>query len=132
MIVLDTHALLWLLEDSPRLGRKAARLASAALRVDDLAVSATSFWEVAHLVQRRRLRLDGSALSFRTTVLEMGVRELVVDGAVSIAAADLATELHDPADCHIVATAVQHGARLMTADERIIIAEVVATIDATA
>jgi PIN domain nuclease of toxin-antitoxin system len=131
VILLDTHALLWLLEDSPRLWRKAARLASAALRVDGLAVSATSFWEVAHLIQRRRLRLDGSA-SFRTAVLEMGVREMVVDGAVSIAAADVATSLHDPADCHIVATAVQHGARLMTADERIISAKVVATIDATA
>ncbi len=57
---------------------------------------------------------------------------MVVDGAVSIAAADLATDLNDPADCHIVATAVQHGARLMTADERVINAEVVATIDATA
>lgn len=95
-------------------------------------MSATSFWEVAHLVQRRRLRLDGAALCFRTAVLEMGVRELVVDGAVSIAAADLATDLHDPADCHIVATAVRNGARLMTADERIIDADVVATIDATA
>lgn len=132
MIVLDTHALVWLLEDSPRLGRKAARLASAALRADGLAVSATSFWEVAHLVQRRRLRLDGSALSFRAAVLEMGVREIVVDGAASIAAAELASDLQDTADCHIVATAVQHGARLMTADERIINAEVVVTIDARA
>ena len=131
MILLDTHALLWLLEDSPRLGRKAARLASAALRVDGLAVSATSFWEVAHLVQRRRVRLDGSVVSFRSAVLEMRVRELVVDGAVSISAAHLASELHDPADCHIVATALQHGARLLTADERIISAKVTTTIDAT-
>lgn len=130
MIVLDTHALIWLLEESPRLGRGAARKATSALRIDALSVCATTFWEVAQLHAKGRLRLDGSPTSFRAAVLELGIREIAVDGEMSITASDLAAQLVDPADCHIVASALRTGARLMTVDARIRGAGVVATIDA--
>ena len=56
MIVLDTHVLLWLAEDHPRLGRRASRLADAALHREELHVSAISFWEIAMLVARLTLQ----------------------------------------------------------------------------
>ena len=130
MIVLDTHVLIWLLEESPNLGRRAAKTASAALHVDAVSVSATTFWEVAHLVAKGRIRLEGSAASFRAVVLELGIREVPVDGDIAVDAASLAALLADPADCHIVATARKTGARLMTADRRIQDAAAVDTIDA--
>jgi PIN domain nuclease of toxin-antitoxin system len=130
VIVLDTHVLIWLLEESPKLGRRAAKTASAALHVDALAVSATTFWEVAHLVTKGRIQIEGSPASFRAVVLELGIREVPVDGDIAIDAASLASTLSDPADCHIVATARKTGARLMTADRRIQDAAAVDTIDA--
>ncbi len=131
MIVLDTHVLIWLLEESPKLGRRAAKSASVALHVDALAVSATTFWEVAYLVAKGRIQLEGSPASFRAVVLELGIREVPVDGEIAIDAASLASALSDPADCHIVATARKTGARLMTADRRIQDAAAVDTIDAS-
>ena len=131
MIVLVTHVLIWMLEESPKLGRRAAKSASAALHVDALAVSATTFWEVAYLVAKGRIQLEGSPASFRAVVLELGIREVPVDGEIAIDAASLASALSDPAACHIVATARKTGARLMTADRRLQDAAAVDTIDAS-
>ena len=55
MLVLDTHALIWLVEGSRSLGRRSARLADDALARDELAVAAISFWEVAMLARAARI-----------------------------------------------------------------------------
>lgn len=85
---------------------------------------------MAQLQAKGRLRLDGSPTSFRASVLELGIKEISVDGEIAIAASELARRLVDPADCHIVASALRSGARVMTVDTRILEAGVVATIDA--
>lgn len=54
MIVLDTHALVWVLEGVPRLGRRAAALANRALAADRLWTSAIVFWELSLLAHARR------------------------------------------------------------------------------
>jgi PIN domain nuclease of toxin-antitoxin system len=46
-ILLDTHVVIWLTEESRQLGRSARRLADRALARDAVAVSAISFWETA-------------------------------------------------------------------------------------
>ena len=119
MIVLDTHVLVWFAEDSPRLGRRATRIADAALHRDELAIAAVSFWEITMLVARRRLALELPPAAFRLRVLEQGVREVVLDGAMAIHAAEIAG-LSDPADRMIVATALAVGAALVTADTSIL------------
>ena len=60
MILLDTHVLLWQERGDQRLGAQARRLLERALRENNLAVSAISFWEVGMRVQKGRLdlRLD--------------------------------------------------------------------------
>ncbi len=57
MILLDTHALVWLAEGLPALGKKARASADQALAEDALAVSAISLWEIALLHQKDRLTL---------------------------------------------------------------------------
>ncbi len=57
MILLDTHALIWLTEGRPQLGDRARQLADEALAHDDLGVSAITFWETAMLHQRGRIQL---------------------------------------------------------------------------
>lgn len=130
MIVLDTHALVWVLEDAPRLGPRAAVLANRALPEDLLWTSAVAFWELSLLVARGRLRLQASPEQFRTRVQSLGIQEAPVTGDVALRAARLAASLRDPADCFIAATAIVHHARLMTADTRLLGAAVVESVDA--
>jgi PIN domain nuclease of toxin-antitoxin system len=91
------------------------------LRAEELLISAISFCEVAWLHEAGRLALPASPLTWRTSVLAEGVREVPVDGEVAIAAAELSDFHKDPADRLIVATALDQGARLLTAD-RVILA----------
>jgi PIN domain nuclease of toxin-antitoxin system len=57
VILLDTHARVWLAEGHPQLGDRARHLADEALAHDDLGVSAITFWEIAMLHQRGRIQL---------------------------------------------------------------------------
>ena len=120
MTLLDTHVLIWLMEGQARLGKRARRFTDTELARDELGVSAISFWEVAMLHQRNRIRLAQPPDSWRQSVLELGIQELPVSGEVGIAAAML-TDFHpDPADRIIVATATLQRARLLTADGKIL------------
>ena len=120
MIVLDTHVLLWFAEDHPRLGPRTTRLTDAALRREEAMVSAISFWEVAMLAMKGRVRLDMSPATLRQRALGQGIREVPLSGAIGIAAAEVRGFHGDPADRMIVATALSLGAQLMTADRRIL------------
>jgi PIN domain nuclease of toxin-antitoxin system len=120
VILLDTHALVWFAEDNPSLGTRTTRLTDSALQRDEILVSAISFWEIAMLADRQRLTLLVSPAAMRRSVLEQGVRELAVNGAVGIAAAQLADFHGDPADRLIVASALSVDATLVTADRSIL------------
>lgn len=120
MIVLDTHTLLWMDRDDPALGPFARRLIEEAWRVGEVAVSAISFWETAMLALRERIVLPLSATEWRSELLQAGIREIVLDGRIAIIATQLENIHRDPADRFIVATSLQLGATLLTADERIL------------
>ncbi|MBI4514723.1 MAG: type II toxin-antitoxin system VapC family toxin [Deltaproteobacteria bacterium] len=85
-----------------------------------MVVSAISFWEAAMLAGKRRLQLDLSLTAMRRAVIEQGIREIVISGAIGIAAAQLPDFHGDPADRLIVATALSLDATLLTADESIL------------
>lgn len=120
LILLDTHALLWLEQESPALGRAARRLADEALGAGRLAVSAISFWEVALLSVKGRIEADLPVAQWRRDLLGAGLVEVPVDGEIGASAARL-SDLHaDPADRMIAATAILKGATLLTAEERIL------------
>ena len=119
MILLDTHAIIWFTTDSG-LGKKSQRLADKALAEDRLTVSAISFWEIALLVAKGRIKYIDSAAELRQRVLDAGIIELPLTGDIALRAVDLASLPSDPADRFIVATAIVHGAMLMTADEQLL------------
>jgi PIN domain nuclease of toxin-antitoxin system len=118
VILLDTHALLWLAD--ARLGRRSQSMADQALVEDRLAISAISFWEIAVLISRGRLKAVESATALRKEVLDGGAIEVPLTGDIAIRAVDLGNLPDDPADRFIVATAIVHDAILMTADERLL------------
>jgi len=115
-VLLDTHALIWLTAQPERLGRQALRLAEKAQAKGSLHVSAINFWEVAMLAQRAAIRLRTSPEQWRTDVLRLGVQEAAIDGRIAIRATQLMDFHPDPADRMIVATALELGATLLTAD----------------
>ena len=116
MLLLDTHALVWMDADDAALGPQARQAIRQAWSVGEVAVSAISFWEVAMLAQRGRLHLPVSPGTWRADLLEAGVREIPLDGRNMVAAAGLEGLHRDPADRFIVATAVASAAVLITAD----------------
>jgi PIN domain nuclease of toxin-antitoxin system len=120
VILLDTHALMWLAEGHPQLGDRARQLADTALAHEDLGVSAITFWEIAMLHQRGRIQLLQPVEAWRQRLIDQGVREWPVTGEVGMAAAALREFHPDPADRFITATALPHGATLVTADDRIL------------
>ena len=120
MTIFDTHALLWLSVDAPKMGPKTRRLADRALAAGELCVSAMSFWEVAALRRAGRIDLKHPVVPWRDCLLDKGLREIGVDGRIAIAAAELGNFHGDPFDRIITATASCLGATLVTADKKIL------------
>ena len=120
MILLDTHVAIWLTLDNTSLGKRSRRLALQAARNGELAVSAVSFWEIALLISKRRLRPPDPVKEIRRQILTAGTVELPLTGEIAILAGELDTLHGDPADRFITATAIIHNATLITADERLL------------
>lgn len=120
MILLDTHAAIWFMRDDPALGKKARKAALAALDEDQLAVSAITFWEIALLIARRRLRSVDDPVELRSWMLRAGIREVPLTGEIAILAVGIDGLHADPADRMIAATALAHNAMLITADQMLL------------
>jgi len=119
VILLDTHCLVWMADDDPSLGRRCHAMVEAARQQGQLAVSAISFWEIALLAAKSRLKLAAAPAALRRDLFDTGVIELPLTGDIAILAAGL--NLHgDPTDRIIVATAIAHNATLMTADRALL------------
>lgn len=122
MILLDTHVLVRYAVGHRELGKRAVRSIDNALRKRELAVSAISFWEVAMLLEKRRLKLNDTPIAFRALTLRQGIAECTLDGEIAIRSVEL-TALHgDPADRIIAATAIASGATLITSDAKLLAA----------
>ena len=119
MILLDTHAVLWLRAGDARLGNISREDIQRAWEGDELAVSSISFWEMAMLREKGRINYPDDVGLWRREQLEQGLVEIPVDGEIGIRACGLPEFHADPADRIIVATALG-GHRLVTADERIL------------
>lgn len=120
MILLDTHVLVWLDADSADLGRDAAASIDREFADGGVWVSAISFWEIGMLVGKGRLIIARPLATWREELLTAGLLEWPVDGSIALQAAELAQFHGDPADRLIVATARAMGAKLVTADRRIL------------
>ena len=120
VILLDTHVLLWLDRQDPALGTATRELIQIEWERGSVAVCAISFWEAAMLAARGRIELWQSPESWRLDWLGAGLAEIALDGATAMAASSLVEFHADPADRFIVATALAHGASLVTADQAIL------------
>jgi PIN domain nuclease of toxin-antitoxin system len=120
VLLLDTHVAVWLVAGRRELGLRSRRRLDRALAEDKVSLSAFSFWEIATLIARGRLRGISSADKLRDHLVGSGVREIPVDGSIAIAAARFGAVHGDPADRIIVATALEHAAILVTGDRALL------------
>ena len=118
MIVLDTHAWLWWTSDPSRLSGTAR---AAIDRSDGVGVCTISCWELAMLVNRRRIALDRDVRAWiRHALAPDAVEPLVLTADIAVAAALVDADFGgDPADRIIYATARTVRAPLVTKDERL-------------
>lgn len=123
MLLLDTHAWVWIVEgDTQRIGRRAQQALTKAETADGIRISPVSIFEVTALCASGRLRLAGPAEGWvRQALSANGVRLAEMTPAVSIDAGGIPrAALADPMDRLLVATARQLGATLLTADTLIL------------
>jgi PIN domain nuclease of toxin-antitoxin system len=124
--LLDTHAIVWLLEGSAKLGRK-ARAALQNESTESVAISDVSLLEIALLEQRNVITLKPDLATGLKSIAER-LSVFQIDAAVAADAVRLALPHRDPFDRVITATARVHGLTLVTKDERITRAKVVPTL----
>jgi PIN domain nuclease of toxin-antitoxin system len=120
LIILDTHVLIWLDQGVPALGDNARHRANGALREEALATATVSFWEIATLCGRGRLKIGQPIAIWRRSLFDLGLQEMPLDGEVAIVAGELEGLHGDPADRIIIATSILSNATLLTADQSIL------------
>ena len=120
--LLDTHVLVWLALEPKRLSKPARKLVERARAKEGLTIASITLWEIATLVTRRRIAVQGTVANWTTQLLATtGVAILDLTPAI----AELSTAFgpdysKDPADQIIGATARAHGLPLITADTRLL------------
>ncbi len=125
MILLDTHAWLWLALEPKKLSRAATQAIRQSAKGSGLAVASISLLEVAFLFANGRVRSRGTvSQAVQELVTETRVDVLELTPEIAATAVQLSDAVpKDPADRLIVATALVHALPLVTRDARILESE---------
>lgn len=121
MILLDTHAWLWMSSEPKKLSKEATRAIRRGASGGGLAIAAFSLYETAWLFASGRVRSTRTAAQALQRMVEATrVETLELSWEVAATAAQLPESLTgDPGDRLIVATALVHAIPLVTKDSRI-------------
>ncbi len=118
MLLLDTHALIWLATDLSQL----TDTAKSAIRfhASELHVSAITALEISLLTKCGKLKWGQTPLSFFERALKHhGVKEVPIDSGIAWASAQLPAIHRDSFDRIIIATAQAYGMTILTKDRTI-------------
>lgn len=113
-LLLDTHILLWLMEDSPRLSGRARSLISEA---SEIYVSSASIWEIAIKFRLGKIKEDAEIVVAKLGAA--GLRELNVNYRHAAATSKLPLLHGDPFDRLLIAQAITELMQFLTADKRL-------------
>jgi len=121
MIVIDTHVLIWWINNPEKLSKKAAQLIDREKKKDLILISSISVWEIYLLIKKNKLNLLMDTDSWLDTIESLPFIQFIpIDNKIAAKSVILPGEFHsDPADRLIVATARERGLPLVTSDERI-------------
>jgi len=122
MLVIDTHILIWFVNDSKELSSTAKEAIETVMAKEgEIIISSISAWEISMSIEKGRLVLSMDIESWLEQVAQIeGFRFMPVDNEIAYKSTMLPGEFHkDPADRMIVATARKLAVPLVTADEKI-------------
>ena len=121
MIVLDTHAWIWFVNNPRQLSAAARRVVREAMSRKAIYVSSISAWEIALLAASGRIQLTISVQDWIAASEALPFFNFVpVDNSIFLRSVFLPGPLHrDPADRIIIATAVMKGMPIVTKDDKI-------------
>jgi len=114
-LLLDTHVLLWVLEDSPRLSPAARTLVTDS--ANECWVSAVSVWEIAIKVAIGKLKLRGSLETLEAAINEARFATLDMTTRHAVAVPRVSTKHADPFDRLLLAQCEVETLKLLTADK---------------
>jgi len=121
MVVLDTHVIIWDALRPELVTKKAREAIMSANKTDGILFCEISFWEIAMLINKKRVLVDASYLEFIGLI--QSVNRYIFKGLtpeIADLSVNLADELtQDPVDRIICATSIITGAPLITADKNI-------------
>lgn len=129
-ILLDTHVLIWSVEDKNKLGKKAINI--LVNNSNNLFISPISTLEIAQLLNNKRITFKSSIdVWVEQSIKQLQLVTTPISHEVTVEAYRLSGKFHgDPADRILVSTAKLMNFQLMTADKKILSYEDVYTIDA--
>ncbi|MFQ5649947.1 MAG: type II toxin-antitoxin system VapC family toxin [bacterium] len=118
MILLDTHAWIWWVNEDERLSSRAHEIIS---HDDSVGVSVISCWEVAMLVAKQRIGFMIDVQDWIEQALARPkLRLLQLTPKIIVSSTRLPGNFAgDPADCMIVATCLHHGVSLVSKDRKV-------------
>ena len=123
LILLDTHAWIWLINGDEQLRlSEALLLIERAAQLSNVKVSAISVWEVSMLEAKGRISFSMECLDWvKQALAAPGISLVPLTPEIAVLSSRLPGEFHgDPADRIIVATALELSASLVTKDKKIL------------
>lgn len=117
MSILDTHALLWFLDNNPKLPK------SIKERIENtkyVFVSIASIWEISIKVNIGKLKLTSSLEIIRVNMINLNIQELPItfEDTITYASLPLTSDHRDPFDRILVAQAMNRSLVLVSADKK--------------
>jgi PIN domain nuclease of toxin-antitoxin system len=121
VIILDTHVWVWWVLDNDKLSARQQETIREN-ETGEIGGSSISLWEVAKLVELKKLELPRSLEDWFGEALNYpGIRMIELNPEIAIESTRLPGTFHrDPADQIIVATARKYDCPLVTSDEKIL------------
>jgi PIN domain nuclease of toxin-antitoxin system len=115
-ILLDTHSLLWWLDNDDRLSRRA--LEAIQNPITQVLVSVGSLWEIAIKQQLGKLKASNLVNNFQKELDDAGFVELPISGVHAIRAAVLPINHRDPFDRLLIAQAEIENVPIVSRDSQ--------------
>lgn len=112
-MLLDTHALIWFLNDDVKLSQNTKRIIEDS---DNLFVSIISLWEIAIKISVRKLNIDIKFENLPQVLAELDIQILPFDFTDTEVYIGLPLNHRDPFDRMLIAQAIHHNLAVVGCD----------------
>lgn len=115
-ILLDTHILIWILDESPELSQKTISLIKSA---DEVYASTVNIWEIVVKHSMGKLVLDFKIEDLLNVITYSGIEILNIKPEHALKLADLEDIHEDPFDRMLIAQSIVEPLHLFTTDSKV-------------